>query len=483
MFYYESWLQSSPPLFLLLVRASVAVFGLTNAILRTVPLFMGLLAALSMFVLCRRLFARPYAMLAWAMFVLSQVAIEYSQTLKQYSSELAASTTILLLATLYVEKPKLRCFWLLTSAIVVGLFTAYSLAFVIPGIVLMICMSPARGSSNPRGLVMGRLVRAFVLAAASGATLAGIYVTFIAPNSPEVLRRAWSTRARKNTGQGFARVAASEGHDLLDELPLYPLTRRPTLLLVSAAATVLAGMALAWLRFRKGRRKWLEIQVVCLSPLPLLFIAEWLTWYPFTDRTVLFAVPFLIVLLVSCIQLLGLLSRRILRDAVKPLLGILLLCGFIVILAASHRTNSNDFQLPMEDADSAVSFLQAHVQPGDFLWIHASCSEVFKLYARMSNWQNQAHFGRTGWPCCPRGVADPLATSSEALVRADFGAALRAGFSGKVWLLYTKRFWHWHDITNEPQIMRTVLRERGCAEMPSPSFREIAAASFNCSSR
>src|SRR5262249_27681344 len=121
--------------------------------------------------------------------------------------------------------------------------------------------------------------------------------------------------------------------------------------------------------------------------------------------------------------------------------------------------------------------------PGDFLWVHASCSEGFKLYARMRNWQNQAHFGRTGWPCCPRGVADPLATSSEPLVRADFGTALPAGFSGRIWLLYTKRFWPCDEIANEPQIMRTILRESGCAEVLSPSFREIAAASFNCSSQ
>ena len=56
MFYYKSWLQTSPPLFLVLIRETVAVFGLTNAVLRAIPLLMGLFAMAVMFILARQVF-------------------------------------------------------------------------------------------------------------------------------------------------------------------------------------------------------------------------------------------------------------------------------------------------------------------------------------------------------------------------------------------------------------------------------------------
>jgi hypothetical protein len=137
--------------------------------------------------------------------------------------------------------------------------------------------------------------------------------------------------------------------------------------------------------------------------------------------------------------------------------------------------------VPMEDAQRAVSFLHAHVQAEDFLWVHASCSEVFKLYARIGKWWDApAHYGHTGWPCCPRGIANTADTSSESLVRNDFGSALPVEFSGKVWLLYTTRFWHWYEMADEPHIMRALLVQRGCVELPEPPFHNIAVSSFDC---
>jgi hypothetical protein len=103
MFYYDAWLQSSPPLFLLLVRLTVAPFGPSNTSFRAVPFFMGILAILSMLLFAARTLSRQYALLAWTLLVLSPFAIDYSKELKQYSSELAVSATILLLTSLYVE--------------------------------------------------------------------------------------------------------------------------------------------------------------------------------------------------------------------------------------------------------------------------------------------------------------------------------------------------------------------------------------------
>src|SRR5262245_51979497 len=102
MFYYDAWLQTSPPLFMFLVRSVVHILGLTNSVLRLIPWLMGILSIVSMAILVRRLLSQQYALLAWTMFVLSPVAIRYSSVLKQYSSELMATTVILLVCTIYL---------------------------------------------------------------------------------------------------------------------------------------------------------------------------------------------------------------------------------------------------------------------------------------------------------------------------------------------------------------------------------------------
>jgi len=175
------------------------------------------------------------------------------------------------------------------------------------------------------------------------------------------------------------------------------------------------------------------------------------------------------------------LKRR--RDWIRPLLDVIVL-GAIVLTLKAGLTNNYRFLGPNEDMDGAVSFLHTHVEPEDFLWVHTSCSEALKLYARMGKWRDApARFGRTGWPCCARGIHYTSDTSSEALVRTDLGSALPSNFSGRVRLLYTIRPEHWLGSADEPHIMETLLHERGCTEMSTPAFVNIRISFFNCKER
>jgi len=80
VFYYPHWLQTSPPLFLLVVRASAAAFGLTTLSLRMVPLVMGVVSAALMAVVARRLWSIAYGLLAWVTFVLSPATMSSLRT-------------------------------------------------------------------------------------------------------------------------------------------------------------------------------------------------------------------------------------------------------------------------------------------------------------------------------------------------------------------------------------------------------------------
>jgi hypothetical protein len=476
MFYYDAWLQSSPPLFLLMVRAVVSHLRPTNTAFRLIPLLMGILAILSMLALARRLLSRQFALLAWTLFVLSPVAVDYSKELKQYSAELAVSTTILLVCALYIENATIRRFWLLVGVFVIGLLVGYATVFSLPGIILLICLTPIRPHTAPgKSFTSGRVLRALCLATAAGTILLGEYFLLIRPNSPSALH---ASLARRRIDFSSVHLAAFNSYRLLREVPVNHLLRRQGLLLGLAGVIVIPGIVLAWLRFRRGRQKWLALQIICLSPCILLIICDRFSWYPFTERSSLFALPFVVVLIVSSLQLTYLFMLQTRRKWVRPLLNVLILCATVLTINASHRRY---LDVPREDMDGAVSFLRAHVQPTDFLWIHSSGLEAFKFYTRTTGWQDPAaHYGHTGWPCCARGIDNTLGTFGEALVRSDFGAALPMGFRGRVWLLYTLRPEHWLSKPNEPQFMQAILRERGCIEAPTPPFTNIAVRAFDC---
>lgn len=194
--------------------------------------------------------------------------------------------------------------------------------------------------------------------------------------------------------------------------------------------------------------------------------------------------PCLIVAVIGSLELICLFLIEGRRGWLKPFLELAVLGAVVVTLKAGWSENYRHID-PAEDMDGATSFLQAHVQRQDFLWIHASTGEAFKLYSRMKNWHDvPVHFGHTAWPCCARGVINDDSTSSEALVRVDFGGALPRNFSGRVWLLYTTRPEHWHGMADEPHIMQTILSERGCTKAPSiaPAFNGIAIVPFDCRS-
>jgi uncharacterized membrane protein len=481
MFYYDAWLQTSPPLFLLLVRVVVALFGLSNTVLRAVPAAMGILAVFIMLLFAQRILSRQFAMLAWVLLVFSPVAVNYSRQLKQYSAELAVTTTILLMCALYIENGTTRRFWLLATTAAAGLLNGYATAFLLPGIAFLIWISPVRHDtpSNPRAYLSSPFARVFLFTVITGGTLVGEYCLFVIPNSPEVIRTEW---AMKNAGvESYAALAASESYQFIGELPLNHRFQQERFRLAAVGLTILLGLALAWLRFRRGSRKWLQIQVVCLLPCLLIIISDRFNWYPFTERTSLFALPCLIAVILSSMQLISFFVVKGRRDWIRPFVDAMVLCAIILTLIAGRNKNPRVLW-PGEDMDGAVSFLHAHVQPDDFLWVHASCLEAFKLYTRMSKWQDApARYGHTGWPCCPRGITvSEYTSSSEALVRSDFGNALPRNFSGRVWLLYTTRSEHWESFADEPHIMQTILLERGCTESPTPGFFNVGVNFFDC---
>lgn len=310
MFNYPDWLQTTPPLFLLLVRGAVAIFGLSNFSLRIVPLGLALAAVAALMAAAWRVVSPEFAVLAGSLMAFHTTVIEYSHTLKQYSGEMAASSIILLVTVLYLKDPSSRRFWCLAAACALALPLAYATVFLLPGIAIAI-----------------GLRRASLLLLTSGVVLAILYAFFIRPNVSPVLRAFWMQSA-----QGLTR-------GLL-------------------AALLFGAAALAIVRSR--------LMFVALLPCFLLAATSALHWYPNSPRTRLFVLPgfFLAAVIVA--------EKLRFRDRRRIVLAIA--AGFIVVTAwkqiRAHRDRPvEDFQgavrfLRDHAMPSEVIFVHSSVKEG-----------------------------------------------------------------------------------------------------------------------
>ncbi len=426
MFYYPDWLQTTPPLFLLLTRAVIHVLGMSNAAFRVAPLGLALAGVAFMLAASRRLVSLPLAALAAGLLACHPVAIEYSRTCKQYSGEMAASAAILFFAALYLQQPDRRRFYGLTGAFAVTLPLAWSAAFLLPGVAIAVW------ARRPEGLLHenGGIRRAATLVTLAGSILAILYIAFIRPNLAPQLREFWIANAQ----------------------PLSPGI---------AAAIVFCVAAAAW---SAQHRNW--ILFVAMLPCVLLAAANAVHWYPATPRTRLFALP--------CF-LLG--AAIVVQHVVRwRHMGTV---AWVILIAAASQASwkqvSEHRNQTEEDYARAVQYLRKHVAPADLLLVHASLIEGFKLY-----WpDSHAIFGDTGRPCCQRGQFTRL--SSRQAVLDDLDRRIPKGFTGRLWLVYSTRDTHWNYVgLDEGKLWRSHAWDKGCPPGPYLALANLAISPMDC---
>jgi len=426
MFYYPNWLQTSPPLFLMLARIAVGLFGLTTVVLRSVPLLLSLVAVAAMLAVARRVVLPSYAVLATAILAFHPTSVEYFRAFKQYGGEVAATTVVLLAAFAYLHKPDRKLFYVLLAAVVAALTLCYPTVFLLPGVVV--------------GVAFGNRGRAAVLAAISAVVLAAMYWWLIRPNYTPALRAFWIGDP---------------------EIWLTPST-------ISAVVLCIAfGARIAWTRNITG--------LILLAPCVLLFASELLRWYPGSPRTHMFVRPCFILLMVMLLQdLAGLTKWK--WDGV-----VLLAAAVVILLGVRKQFHEGRFQ-PEEDMAGAVRYLHMNVAPSDLVLVHASLHEGFLLYSSMQTWTGQrVIYGDTEWPCCPRGrLAGPDASTAEDVVR-DVNSKVPRDFHGRIWLFYTDRPLHWDYVhVYDPKLWQNYFWSRSCAPGPYIRFANLGLIPMIC---
>jgi hypothetical protein len=429
MFYYPDWLQTSPPSFLLLSRAVVHLAGLSNLSFRLVPLAFALIATAAMFALSRRVLSLPWAVLASALIVFHPAFIEYSHSAKQYSGEVAATVVVLLALARYFESPGRREILWLLAALVLGLTFAYSIAFLLPGLLVAVYFTSKRTAA--------------ILGVSAGLTLLVLWAVLIRFNTAPELRAFWAADA-------------------------------DALFTPSLVAGVLLVLTIViWLLVHGPLGARQRTQLACAIPCLLLALASVSGWYPASQRMRLWVLPcFILACLITAEHLFG--TRRF--GAVVLALAVL----FAAINVRNQIREGRD--LAEEDFSGAFQYLKDHAGTHDLILVHAAAREGFRLYSDILGWSGSPPvYGNTGWPCCARGKDARPGQSAEAAVVRDVTSMIPHGFSGQIWLFYSTRPSHWKYVgLNEGDLWRKTAWERGCPPGPYMALKNLAVSPMEC---
>jgi hypothetical protein len=483
MFFYDSWLQTSPPLFLLLARGAAGALGAANWALRLLPWLFGL-AALACFAMFARRILRPaFAVLAAAVFAFSAPAIEHSRELKQFSAELLAATSLLWLACEAAVRARPASLRLVLAATAAAPCLGYGSVFFLPGIFAtqtgLLGPRPRRPAPPPAAGSSRRLaarIAAGAAMAAVGAAAGFLLLTHVRGNTSPVLHEFWFGDGDKFAGNQAASPAYFAGN-LLSVLPgaAVFLSSLGGVIAASviAALILLSGLLAAW---RDGRlAEAVRLAALCAAPMALMLAASLLKLYPWTDRTCLAMLPCLAVWLAFSLEAMW---RAGAAWTVAGGLGAVLLAAPALTDAARQAVTPIQAR---EDMAAAVEFLASSAASADLIYVHTSAREAFRLYSRARRWPPpRLLLGETGWPCCARGVAR-RESFDEIVARHDLARQLPPGFGGRVWVIHTSRLDHWAWVTvNEPALIRNDLLARGCSHLLDRPFTGIMVTLYLC---
>jgi 4-amino-4-deoxy-L-arabinose transferase-like glycosyltransferase len=486
MFLYDNWLQTSPPLFLLLVRYTAKVLGTSDLALRAVPSFFGMLSIIVMAIIGRRVLDRTSAILCVALLVTSTAAYHWEILLKQYSSDLFVSLFLLWMIYRYLDAATRRNYVLMVCAFAVGVLLSYTAMFLVPGgIYALLCGGgPARKNrtDGARGVVTRLTVFLLLLVTEVYVNL----VIFIRPNvNPELVYYWFTDFPKRIAALELAKYYLGTSQSLASAflIPYSFLTAERSAILLGVLCVGMLKFLMS--AFERGSR---ERHFFCLSLLLLTSVigANLLGQYPYGDeRTSLFLFPTMILLFVAGLEAIrdGVMGSP-LSDGARKWGSFLVQCvcvavvmGFLSFHVLHYPKSASE-----DDAEDAIKYLMVSEEPGDSVYVHASMFEQFKFYhGKMPGKDGVAYYyGNTGWRCCTRRNGSYYTDKDDySGLRKDLKSFLSSKKAGTTWFIFIDRpgDWYWRD---DPKFVKGVFESVKCGQTRETKFRGALIYGFHC---
>jgi hypothetical protein len=383
-----------------------------------------------------------------------------------------------------MEQPSGRRFAVLLGAVTAGLACAYGSVFVACGVIALTSpvVAPLCGMRPTRT----DIARWLTLVVVAAALLALEYAWFYVPNSSPELRRFWDVVSLNRRDDNLLQTLFRHLIVLTRHAPMPPALLTTTMVVASLAVSI--AIPLAW-RDARSRRMSAIVFSLCGVPAVALITSGLLDLYPNFERTSLFLLPGLAVLVAYsaqvCYQAAAGLTHRFRREVIIPrLIAGLFAFAALAMVAGGTRAALTPVQA-FEDYRSAVGYLGQHAAPDDLIFVHACCEEGFRLYRTLQPWSTtpRVAVGDTGLPCCRRNRE--VVQVEEAGVREDILKSVPAAFRGRIWLFYTDRvdYWRYSSVTPEGPLLRAALQGEGCRLVADQRFTRLQVDQIDCALR
>ena len=478
MLFYDAWVPSPEPGFLLTSRVVTSWLGPSNLGFRIVPLAFSLIGLLSMLLLLRRLFPTAWVVFGFAVFAMSPVAILYAESFKHYSTQLAMAPILLLAAVYCNRRTGPRSFVFLLAAILATTLFSYPTVLLLPAVAILL-LQPRPGES-----IDYSRVRQGILASLWGLGVFGLlYMAVIRHNINDALRTFFA-----NSAVGVVNyLSRAVTHFVGPYRTLLPIPER---ILISTGHPVgfvavlgFAGVAALFYQRERPSRRWLVLAV--LLPQVAVIFLDLIGRYPASPRTMLFLLPCDVILVTTLFEsVVATLSNLAASDSWRRAAAFTAPLATLLILGmgCSRQVRPRPSFQDDEDMGGVVTWLKSAFHDGDALYVHASEQEEFKLYSRLLGFAPPAvQLGNTGWPCCPRHVESWKHRGSVDLVKKDIARLYPVSLPARLWELHTLRAEHWSYIgMDEGKSLQALLIQRGCTLAHYGEWRNLAVSRFDC---
>ena len=350
--------QAAPIGFMVATKRFTQAFGLSEPVLRFIPLAAGLLALVLFYLLAKKFLPRLVLPVAILLFAMSDPLITFSVEVKPYSLDVLIALILLLLV---LNFDLLRSAW--RGIALVGIIGAISIWFSHPAIFVLVGIVAATGVravQESRGKSLLRPSLAFSVWALSFLIL---YLLSLRETSQsEELINYWS-----EAFMPFPPTSLSDWEWIPKSL--YVALERPVGLDLRGGAALLFLVGLiSFLAFRPKEPLLLVLPIIAVMG------ASALQLYPFSERLILFTVPMFLIVVVKGLDDLVRLGGRY-----KHLLlaGSLFLVAYFPVKDGVARGLNPRM---LEEMRPVISYLDENYQDGDRIYLYYSSEWAFEYY-------------------------------------------------------------------------------------------------------
>lgn len=485
MLYYDQWVQTTPPLLLLLIRTATAFLGTKEVTLRLVPWLAGLLSVLMVALVLRRNFRFPLALLGTTFFATNYYALKYAQHVKQYSTDLLVSCLFLTVIWIMLELGRnRRLYWILAGLGTIGIFLSYNAVFWIPVAIIVVLLMPSHAGKDDRPWYQNILrIDSLFLLLLYGASFATLYFLFVIPNRDPNLLTYW-----RNSFLGDAGLVRSMSRFIqnISEL-LFP--REAGLAPISNALMVLClgGIFRAIIGALRNDRRAFQLLLVFFLPIVTSVIASLARQYPLLDHPglVIWILPALVVVVIYAVEPLWIRIERLLQRTLSLGAVEIIVAVLCILYAMTNMWFLKQHPQYREEGREAVEYLRDRMGPADSLFVHGRHQQQFIFYTRHFNWSPATvYMGATEWPCCPRNKILRVSNPQASNFKEDIHSFMLRSRGNKVWLLLPAasdppawRKWVQGDrIEGVPAVMWN----EGCRDIEKKEFRNVLVYAYAC---